>query len=107
MAVDVTQLSRRELQALVSAAEELLTEQTAKHRQATRDRIIAAAEEAGYDVGELFGFGSEVKGKRPAKVVKYRHRENAALTWGGRGKRPQWVHDWLAGGGVLEALLIA
>lgn len=106
MAVDLTQLSPKDLQALIAAAQDQLSEHTSKHRQATRDRIIAAAEEAGYDVGELFGFGTKIKGKRPAKVVKYRHRTDPVLTWGGRGKRPQWLHDWLAGGGSLEALLI-
>lgn len=107
MAVDLTTLSPKDLQALIAAAQEQLTDKTAAHRQATRDRIIAAAEEAGYDVGELFGFGTKIMGKRPAGVVKYRHRTDGTKTWGGRGKRPQWVHDWLAGGGTLEALLIA
>lgn len=105
MAVDLTTLSPKDLQALIASAQEQLTERTARHRQETRDRILAAAEDAGYDLGELFGF---IKQKvRKVKVVKYRHRENPALTWGGRGKRPQWVHDWLAGGGSMEALLIA
>lgn len=105
MAVDLQALSRKELLALVQAAEEQLAEHTAKHRQATRDRLIATAEEAGYDLGILFGWNKPKT--RKVKVVKYRHREDPSLTWGGRGKRPQWVHDWLAGGGALEALLIA
>lgn len=104
MAVDVTKLSRKELLELVQAAQEQLAEHTAKHRQDTRDRLIAAAEEAGYDLGELFGMAKPKRGK--VKVVKYRHREDPKLTWGGRGKRPQWVHDWLAGGGSMDALLI-
>jgi DNA-binding protein H-NS len=104
MAVDLTKLSRKDLLELVQAAQEQLQERTAKHRQETRDRLIAAAEEAGYELGQLFGYSKPRKTK--VKVVKYRHRENPALTWGGRGKRPQWVHDWLAGGGSMDALLI-
>ena len=63
---------------------------------------------------EDLGFGSKPKaaGKpaKPAKgkarktakapaVVKYRN--DAGGTWGGRGKRPQWLRDALAGGKTL------
>lgn len=104
MAVDVTTLSRNDLLALVQAAEEQLAEHAARHRQATRDRLIATAEEAGYELGALFGFGKQKP--RKVKVVKYRHRTDPTLTWSGRGKRPRWVHDWLNGGGSMESILI-
>ncbi|MFN4148374.1 MAG: H-NS family nucleoid-associated regulatory protein [Rhodocyclaceae bacterium] len=44
------------------------------------------------------------KTARPAeKKVLYRHPENPQLTWsGGRGRRPQWVRDWLAAGHSLD-----
>lgn len=88
MTLDLNALSRNELIALVEQAKERLAEHDSMHRQATRDKLIFVAEEAGYDIGALFGFGSKVSGSRKAKVVKYRHRTDAALTWGGRGKRP-------------------
>lgn len=40
-------------------------------------------------------------GLRPEPVVAYRNPQG--LTWsGGRGRRPQWVLDVLAGGGDIE-----
>lgn len=110
MAVDLKGLSPKELQALIESAKNQLAESAASHAQATRDKLIAIAREAGYDLGELFGFG-KVKGKRGGgaagggKIVKYRHPQNATQTWAGRGKRPRWVNEWLAGGGSLDALL--
>jgi DNA-binding protein H-NS len=37
---------------------------------------------------------------------KYQHPNNPELRWTGRGIKPAWVRDWLAGGGTMEALLI-
>ncbi|WP_246120809.1 H-NS histone family protein [Chitinolyticbacter meiyuanensis] len=40
--------------------------------------------------------------KTPA--AKYQHPTEANATWSGRGKKPQWVIDWMASGKSLEAL---
>lgn len=37
---------------------------------------------------------------RPARAVKY--RDEAGHTWGGIGKRPQWLRDALAAGKTLQ-----
>ncbi len=36
--------------------------------------------------------------------AKYAHPHDKGKTWGGRGSKPKWVEDWLAGGGTLEEL---
>lgn len=36
-------------------------------------------------------------------AVKYKHGE---FTWTGRGRKPKFVEDYLAGGGTLEELLV-
>lgn len=38
------------------------------------------------------------------QTLKYRHPETPALTWSGRGKKPEWVLDWIKKGGSLDAL---
>ena len=40
----------------------------------------------------------------PTKVVKFRDENNN--TWGGRGKRPQWLRDALAAGKNLNDFLV-
>ena len=60
----------------------------------------------GYALEDLLG--KEVKAKGPTgKVkVKYRHPDNAALEWTGRGRQPRWVAEWLGAGGKPEALIV-
>ena len=51
------------------------------------------------------GAPAKKRGRKPGKkaagaaVVKYRNE--AGQTWAGRGKRPQWLRDALAGGKTL------
>jgi DNA-binding protein H-NS len=40
------------------------------------------------------------KGKAGAATIKF--RDDQGRTWVGRGKRPQWLRDALAGGKTLE-----
>jgi len=41
---------------------------------------------------------------KPVAVVKFRN--DSGGTWGGRGKRPQWLRDALAGGKQLSDFLV-
>jgi len=41
---------------------------------------------------------------KPAAVVKFRNETGG--TWGGRGKRPQWLRDALANGKTLEEFAV-
>jgi DNA-binding protein H-NS len=45
--------------------------------------------------------------KKTFVAAKYRHPENAALTWTGRGRTPKWVLEHEAQGGSRDDLLIA
>lgn len=42
---------------------------------------------------------------RPARAVKY--RDDAGRTWGGIGKRPQWLRDALAAGKTLQDFAVS
>lgn len=111
MSVDLKTLSPAELAALIDQARSRMSEIASSHAQETREKLVADAKAAGYDLFELFGF-QKTKGKRGgaaaggAKIVKFRHPQNAALTWAGRGKRPRWVNEWLGAGGSLDALAV-
>jgi DNA-binding protein H-NS len=51
------------------------------------------------------GSGRGRKGRKGARSAKF--RDAAGNTWGGMGKRPQWLRDALASGKRLEDFLIA
>lgn len=41
-----------------------------------------------------------------SSLPKYANPANPTMTWTGRGRKPQWVLDWIAGGGSLGDLLV-
>jgi DNA-binding protein H-NS len=55
---------------------------------------LAIAEEAGFDLRELFGKGS----KKGSVAVKYRDPKNSENTWTGRGRMPRWMAAATKGG---------
>ena len=80
---------------------------TAEQRQKTgaREQVEALAKKLGYTLAEL-AEGAH-KPKRAPTTPKYRHPENPALTWSGRGRKPQWFVEALAKGKTAEDLAIA
>jgi len=58
----------------------------------------------GYSLADLMG--TEVKPTRTPAAPKYRHPENASLTWSGRGRKPLWFVAALDAGKAPEDLTI-
>lgn len=67
-----------------------------RHKAEARAKLEAIAKKMGYSFADLISI--EVKITRAPAVAKYCHPENAALTWSGRGRKPQWFADALAAG---------
>jgi DNA-binding protein H-NS len=103
--IDLSKLSVEELETLVrDAQQEIVT-----RREAERERVLAQMRELAGSIGmSLEDLLKQERGRAPraaaGSVAKYRHPENPGLTWGGRGKRPQWVAEWLESGRALEEL---
>jgi len=64
---------------------------------------ISQAEKSASTTGRKRKEKSATK-KAGAKTLKYHHPEKPGVGWSGRGRRPQWVLDWLAQNKPLEAL---
>ena len=75
-----------------------------RHKAEARAKLEAIAKEMGYSFADLIGV--EVKTTRAPAVAKYRHPENAALTWSGRGRKPQWFVAALTSGKSADDLAI-
>ena len=67
-----------------------------RHKADARAKLEVIAKEMGYALADLIGV--EVKATRAPAAAKYRHPENAALTWSGRGRKPQWFADHINAG---------
>ena len=80
-----------------------MTEQ--RQKASAREQVEALAKKLGYTLAELAEGKS--KAKRMPATPKYRHPENPALTWSGRGRKPQWFTEALAAGKSAEDLAIS
>lgn len=75
-------------------------------------KIQQIAAGLGVSVGELMSSAMPRKAGNNAGVkhgpapIKYRHPEDASLTWTGRGAKTKWVHAWEASGKSISDLLI-
>ena len=51
-------------------------------------------------------FSAQLRNPRAPAAAKYRHSENPALTWSGRGRKPQWFVEALEAGKTASDLAI-
>ena len=119
MTIDVSTLSAKELDSLITKAKKRKTVLKKRKPLATvRARLKAAAAAEGYTIEELFGVSAGAApraAKAPrasrgtgAKVPpKYRNPANAEQTWTGRGRQPRWMAEEVAKGRKPEDFLIA
>lgn len=114
--IDLTKFSIEELQGLAKDIEEEIV----SRREADRERVLAQMRELAGSLGLTLedvlrqerGRGRTANAAKAAtaarvpasSIVKFRHPENPVLTWSGRGKRPNWINEWLAAGRTLEEL---
>ena len=75
-----------------------------RQKAEARAEVAAMAKEMGFSLTELVG--TNAKTTRVPAPAKFRHPENPALTWSGRGRKPHWFVDALAAGKTEDELTI-
>ena len=75
-----------------------------RQKAEARAKVEALARDLGYSLTDLVS--TATKTIRAPAAAKYRHPENAAITWSGRGRKPQWFVDALATGMTKSDLAI-
>ncbi|MDP3198048.1 H-NS histone family protein [Tabrizicola sp.] len=98
-------MSLKELRQLQKDLAKAISTYEDRQKPEARAKLEAIAKEMGYSLAELIG--AEVKATRAPALAKYRHPENAALTWSGRGRKPNWFIDALVDGTEPEDLAIS
>lgn len=110
--IDLTGLSRKELEQLSKDVEKAIEKVAEDERKAAIAAAEAAAREHGFSLDEL---GVAAVGKRgrkgagksgPKGAPKYANPNDPSQTWTGRGRQPNWVKDGLASGKSLEDFAI-
>lgn len=110
MNIDLSALSLEELKALRKSVDRLIDDWAERRRR----EALAAAEEAarshGFNLSDLGLTGGRPRraaaAARTPSVARYANPDNAAQTWSGRGRRPEWLKAALAAGRSLEDLAI-
>jgi DNA-binding protein H-NS len=78
----------RELKTRIDAA---INSRQLKDRAELKQKMIALAEEAGLTLDDVMGGARRTGRGKGSVAVKYRHPDDASLTWTGRGRRPRWL----------------
>lgn len=97
-------LSLKDLRHLQKDLAKAISTYEDRQKAEARAKLDVLAKEMGYSLADLIGV--EVKATRAPAVAKYRHPENAALTWTGRGRKPQWFADHIRAGNDPSELVI-
>lgn len=101
---NVETLSLKELKSLQKDLGKAISTFEDRQKSDARSKLEIIAKEMGYSLADLIG--TEVKPSRAPAAAKYRHPENAALTWSGRGRKPLWFVAALDAGKSHEDLAV-
>ena len=95
----IDKLSLDELKTLQKQVTKAISDFEENQRKEALAAVEAKAKEFGYSLTDLTG---KTKTKSKASPPKYRHLENPALTWSGRGRQPAWIKEGLQAGKTLD-----
>jgi len=101
--VDLDSMSLDELKKLRKDVDVAIRSFEDRKKKAALAELEAKAAELGFSLNDLTGGAGRGRKVNPPK---YRHPENAALTWSGRGRQPEWYKELVSGGTDPDALLI-
>lgn len=112
MAIDLKNLSPKELQALIANANAQMHQARATQVQFVKQKIETLLSDNGLTLNDVYpSRGKKTTGKNGSKGVvapKYRNPSNPSETWSGRGRQPAWFAKALKRRGVtVDSLLIA
>jgi DNA-binding protein H-NS len=102
---DLEAMSLGELKKMQKDLAKAISTYVDRQKAEARVKVEALARDLGYSLAELVG--TETKSSRGPAAAKYRHPENPALTWSGRGRRPQWFVEALGAGNTASDLAIS
>lgn len=102
--IDLSDLSLSELKKLEKDIAKAIATFEERQKAEARAEAEAVAKKFGFALVDLVD-ASTPKKKVPPEA-KYRHPENPALTWSGRGRKPGWISEGLAAGKTLADFAI-
>lgn len=105
--IDLSSLNLNQLADLKKQIDVEIVRRKESEKQNLRAEIQRMAAAAGLSLAEVLD-GVEKKTRKTVStgVAQFANPADASQTWTGRGRKPQWVLDWLAAGKSLDALRV-
>lgn len=98
---DLSKYSLSKLRALEAQVDEALKTHHYLSISRAREQILHIARNAGLSDKQLLAIKTPKTAEQGVVAVKYRHPDDPAQQWSGRGRQPAWVKQWLASGKPL------
>lgn len=98
---DLESLATQDLEALQRKIGGIMEKRRKMEKTAFVNKVVALAEEAGIPLNELAN-ELAMRHQRMIAPDPYRNPSNPAQSWSGRGKRPDWLREFISKGGSLE-----
>ena len=103
--INIKEMTLSELKGLYKHVTKAIDSYEARQKQQALDELEAKARELGFSLSELTGtYG--LKSKQKSGQPKYRHPDDATITWTGKGRQPDWFKQAVTGGVSPDDLLI-
>ena len=103
--MDISEISTAELKDLLEKIPSELKRRERSERVNLLRDLEKIAAERGYSLADIVG-STDSMPKKSTVSAKFKHPDNPSITWSGRGRKPQWVVDFLTNGGKIESLAI-
>lgn len=111
MANDLSTMSKKQLEKLLSDVQDALKTLEAKEKREAKKAAEKAAAKFGFSLSELTDHpvskaGRRRRGPKNPGVPKYANPADPSETWTGKGRQPQWYKDAIAEGKDPKSLEI-
>jgi DNA-binding protein H-NS len=103
--IDIDDLSLSELKALHKKVAKAIEGYEERQKLQALAALEAKAREMGFSLSELTG-APQGKSKRKPAAPKYRHPDDASITWTGKGRQPAWFKSAVTSGVSPDDLLV-
>ncbi|TQM89712.1 H-NS family nucleoid-associated regulatory protein [Roseinatronobacter monicus] len=103
--MDLHAMSLEELKKYQKDIQKAVESFEARQLAEARAKLEGYAREMGVKLEDVMAISGKAKSKTQGSP-KYRHPENPALTWTGRGRKPDWFKEALEAGMNEDALKI-
>mmetsp|Transcript_24008 Transcript_24008/g.44078 ORF Transcript_24008/g.44078 Transcript_24008/m.44078 type:complete len:108 (+) Transcript_24008:8265-8588(+) len=99
MAIDLSEMSRKELETLRADVEKTLANLHKKEKKDALAAVQKAAAEFGFSLDDLTSKrGPGRPSTKSSAAPKYVNPEDASQTWTGKGRQPNWFKSAIAAG---------